>query len=230
MRHTLEGGHVHKKTLSLKDMTSDPFDDALVSEEQLRLIYEPPTGLAATKEIDHVDDAARAFVACSSLLFVASTDARGRLDVTPRGGQPGFVSVLDDGHLVIPDATGNRRIDTSRNIVATGRAGLIFLIPGRQQTLRINGRACVTARPDLLAATTPVGKPPRTAIVVAADEVFTHCPKAFVRSKAWEPEHWLDANAQPSPAEVVLAHQRDPSLTIADVERSAAESLLHRLD
>ena len=181
------------------------------------------------KEIDHLDEMCRRLIACSPLVMVASADADGRCDVTPRGGPPGFVAVLDDHHLAVPDATGNRRLDTLRNVVANGHAGLLFLIPGRGQTLRVNGRAWVTAEPALLERLTPVGKPPRTALVVRAEEVFAHCPKAFVRSGAWRPETWLDADAQPSPAEVSHAHARDPELTVADVAEMQAESLRSRL-
>jgi predicted pyridoxine 5'-phosphate oxidase superfamily flavin-nucleotide-binding protein len=115
-------------------------------------------------------------------------------------------------------------------VIATGRAGLVFVIPGRGQTLRVNGTARVTARPDLLALTTAVGKPPRAALVVAAEEVFTHCPKAFVRSGMWQPDRWPAADEQPSSGEVLLAHVGDPELTLAEVEQSQRDSLLHRLD
>jgi len=172
---------------------------------------------------------ARRLIALAPIVLVASHDADGRCDVTPRGGQPGFVTVLDDDHLAIPDATGNNRLDALTNVVASGHAGLIFLIPGRDQTLRVNGRACVTASPALLDRLTPVGKPPKSAIVVRADEVYTHCPKAFVRSRLWDPATWPAAADQPTPAEVTLAHARDPSLTLADVERQQAESLRTRL-
>jgi predicted pyridoxine 5'-phosphate oxidase superfamily flavin-nucleotide-binding protein len=107
---------------------------------------------------------------------------------------------------------------------------VIFVIPGRDTTLRVNGRAHVTAEPGVLAELTPVGKPPRTAIVVEADEVYAHCPKAFIRSKLWDPDSWPDSAELPSPAEVSVAHQRDPDWTVAQEEKRAAESLLHRLD
>jgi len=149
--------------------------------------------------------------------------------VTPRGGPPGFVTVLDDGHLAIPDATGNKRLDTLRNIVATGHAAAIFVTPGRSWTLRVNGHACVTDRPDVLERLTPVGKPPRTAIVIAADEVFTHCPKAFIRSALWDPSTWPAAKDQPNPAEVIHGHIADPTLTLDEVERRLEESLRTRL-
>lgn len=207
----------------------DLFTDAVRTEDGLRAIYGPPTGLAAQKEIDSLDEMVRRFVACASLVFVATADPDGRCDVTPRGGPPGFVTVLDEHTLAIPDATGNRRIDSLRNVVATGHAGLIFLIPGRGQTLRVNGQACISTRPTLLDRLTPVGKPPKSALVVQAEEVFTHCPKAFVRSAAWNPQRWLPADAQPSPAEIVHAHVADPALTIDDIRRDLEESLRSRL-
>jgi hypothetical protein len=139
------------------------------------------------------------------------------------------VTVLDEQHLAIPDATGNRRLDTLTNVVATGHVGLLFVIPGRDQTLRVNGRACVTADPDVLALTAAVGKPARTAIVVRADEVYAHCPKAFVRSRLWDPDTWPASNDVPSPAEVMLAHLRDPARTLADEEEYLAEALRSRL-
>ena len=137
--------------------------------------------------------------------------------------------MLDEQHLAIPDATGNRRLDTLENVVASGRVGLIFLIPGRDTTLRVNGRAAVTGEPDLLERLTPVGKPPKTAIVVEAEEVYTHCPKAFVRSKLWDPDSWPDPATLPTSAEVSLAHQRNPELTLEQVEEREREALAKRL-
>lgn len=208
----------------------DPFAHALKTEAELRELYAPPSALAAGKEIDHLDTVACELVARSSLVFLATHDAAGRCDVTPRGGPPGFVRVIEGGRLAIPDATGNRRIDSLRNIVETGQAGLVFLVPGRSWTLRVNGPACITSEPSFLDRLPPVGKPPRTAIVVEPREVFTHCPKAFVRSRAWEPESWLPAGELPSPAEVLHAHVGDPQLTVASIDESLAESLRSRLD
>ena len=163
------------------------------------------------------------------MVLIGSIDERGCADVSPRGGPPGFVTVLDDGHLAIPDATGNNRLDTLANIVVSARAGLLFVIPGRDTTLRVAGRAAVSAEPALLARLGAVGKAPRTAIVVAAEEVFAHCPKAFIRSRLWDPASWPDAQTLPSAAEVTHAHLADPSLTIAAVEAQQRESILHRL-
>lgn len=207
----------------------DPFAEALTSEEQLRELYAQPHERAVRKQLDRLDEMARRLIALTPLVLVASHQADGRCDVTPRGGQPGFVTVLDDDHLAIPDATGNNRLDTLQNVVATGQAGLLFLIPGRDWTLRVNGAACITASPAVLDRLAPVGKPPHSAIVVAAEEVYTHCPKAFVRSRLWDPATWPAPDDQPSPAEVTLAHLRDPDLTVAEVERQQAESLRTRL-
>lgn len=206
-----------------------PFDGALASEAELRARYALPEERATRKQIEGVDEMARRLIAAAPFVLVGSHDADGRTDVTPRGGPPGFVTVLDERHVAVPDATGNRRLDTLRNVIATGHAGLLFVIPGRGQTLRVNGPARVTARPDLLERLTPVGKPPRTAIVVQAAEVFAHCPKAFVRSRLWEPEAWPDPAAQPTPAEVSHAHLRGLH-TLEEIERFNAESLLRRLE
>jgi uncharacterized protein len=206
------------------------FDGALERTEQLRELYEPAMERAVRKDIGRLDEMCRRLIAAAPMLFVASVSADGRMDVTPRGGPPGFVTVLDERRLAIPDATGNRRLDTLENVVATGRVGVIFVIPGRDTTLRVNGRACVTSRPELLDRLTPVGKPPRTAIVVEAEEVYAHCPKAFVRSRLWDPDTWPDPADLPTSAEVSLAHQRNPELTLEDVERREREALLYRLE
>ncbi len=203
---------------------------ALRDAADLREVYEQPGDHALRKQVDRIHDVARRLIACSSLVLIASADAEGRCDVSPRGGPPGLVSVLDEHTLAIPDATGNKRLDTLHNIVGTGRVGLIFIVPGRDTTLRINGRACVSTDPRLLEQLTAVGKPPRSAIVVRAEEVYAHCPKAFLRSSAWKPQDWLAADAAPTSAEVTLAHLRDPSLTVEMIEQAERESLLHRYE
>ena len=211
-------------------MTSnDPFDGALGRVDELREFYDAAMERAVRKDIGHLDEMCRRLIAAAPMLFVATYSGEGQCDVSPRGGPPGFVTVLDDHHLGIPDATGNRRLDTLENVVASGRAGVIFVIPGRDTTLRVNGRACVTARPELLERLTPVGKPPRTAIVIEAEEVYAHCPKAFVRSKLWDPATWPDPSSLPTPAEVSVAHQRDPSWSVEQEEQRIAESLRSRL-
>jgi PPOX class probable FMN-dependent enzyme len=209
---------------------TDPFAAAFTHPEQLRDFYDAPMPQAIRKDIGHIDDLCRRLIAAAPMIFVATHADGGRADVSPRGGPPGFVTVLDDHHLGIPDATGNRRLDTLENIVSSGRVAVIFVIPGRDTTLRVNGQAAVTAAPDVLERLTPVGKPPRTAIVVRAEEVYTHCPKAFVRSRLWDPGSWPDPAALPTSAEVSLAHQRNPELTLEQVQERERDALANRLE
>jgi PPOX class probable FMN-dependent enzyme len=203
----------------------DLFENAVRDEAGLRALYEMPNELVARKEIDHLDEHCKRYLAVCRFALVASADRDGRADVTPRGGPAGFISVLDDHLLAIPDATGNKRLDTFRNVVQTGRAGLLLLLPGRGQTLRINGRACVSTDPDLLAGLTAVGKPPRAALVLRAEEVFTHCPKAFVRSGLWDPATWPGKDEQPSPAAMLRDHVGDPDLTLEQAEQKMVDAV-----
>ena len=206
----------------------DWFEGAIRDEAGVRALYEEPSWLVQNKQVDVLDQNCRDYLAVCGFVVLASADAQGRADVTPRGGPRGFVTVLDDRTLAVPDATGNRRIDTLRNVVQTGRLGMLALVPGRGQTLRVNGRACVSADPALLERLTAVGKPPRTALVLAVEEVFTHCPKAFVRSGLWDPTTWPGADEQPSPARMLRDHVGD-GLTLEDAERAMVESVTTRL-
>ncbi|MER8039446.1 MSMEG_1061 family FMN-dependent PPOX-type flavoprotein [Streptomyces hydrogenans] len=214
--------------------TTGAFDalllDAVTDEQALREVYELPKEAAVRKQMAELTHQARRLIACSSLVLVASVDAEGHCDVSPRGGPAGFVAVLDARTVAIPDATGNKRLDTLRNVIATGRAGLLFVVPGRTTTLRVNGRACVSTRPELLSRLTAVGKPPASALVIGIEEVYPHCPKSLLRSGAWKPEQWLPADAQPTSAEVTLAQLRMPELTIADIEQAEADSLKYRYE
>ncbi|MFJ6793696.1 MSMEG_1061 family FMN-dependent PPOX-type flavoprotein [Streptomyces sp. NPDC091268] len=215
-------------------LTGTAFDllrpDAVPDQEALRRVYESPSGAAVRKQMTELTEPTRRLIGCSSLVLVASADAEGNCDVSPRGGPPGFVAVLDDRTVAIPDATGNKRLDSLQNVIATGKAGLLFVIPGRTTTLRVNGRACVSTRPELLSQLTAVGKPPMSALVVGIEEVYPHCPKSLLRGAAWKPEEWVPADAQPASAEVTLAQLRMPGLTIADIEQAEAESLKYRYE
>jgi PPOX class probable FMN-dependent enzyme len=204
--------------------------DAVPDQEALRQVYQLPGEAAVRKQMTELTEQTRRLIGCASLVLVASVDAAGRCDVSPRGGPAGFVCVLDARTVAIPDATGNKRLDTLQNVVATGRAGLLFIIPGRTTTLRVNGRACVSTRPQLLAQLTAVGKPPASALVVGIEEVYPHCPKSLLRGGVWKPEQWLPADAQPTSAEVTLAQLRTPGLTIADIEQTEADALKYRYE
>ncbi|MFF0739193.1 MSMEG_1061 family FMN-dependent PPOX-type flavoprotein [Streptomyces sp. NPDC004111] len=215
-------------------LTSSAFDslrlDAVSDTETLRRTYELPSAAAVRKQMTELTDKTKELIGCASLVLVASVDADGNCDVSPRGGPAGFVAVLDKRTVAIPDATGNKRLDTLQNVIATGRAGLLFIIPGRTTTLRVNGRACVSTRPELLSQLTAVGKPPASALVLGIEEVYPHCPKSLLRSGAWKPEEWLPKDAQPASAEVTLAQLRMPELTIAEIEQAEADSLKYRYE
>lgn len=152
--------------------------DAVPDQEALRRAYELPGDAAVRKQMTELTEHTRRLIGCSSLVLIASADSEGNCDVSPRGGPAGFVAVLDARTVAIPDATGNKRLDTLQNVIATGRAGLLFVIPGRTTTLRVNGRAVVSTRPDLLSQLTAVGKPPASALVLGIEEVYPHCPAA----------------------------------------------------
>ena len=207
----------------------DWFEGAIRDEAELGAVYDESSWLVKNKEIDHLDEHCRAYLAVCGFVVLASADAQGRADATPRGGPRGFVEVIDERTIAIPDATGNRRIDTLRNVVQTGRLGMLALLPGRGQTLRVNGRACVSTDPRLLASLRAVGKPPRAALVMAVEEVFTHCPKAFVRSGLWDPASWPDKDEQPSPAAMLRDHVGDPALTLAAAEQAMEDAVTKHL-
>jgi hypothetical protein len=206
-----------------------PGGEAIRDDDELRAGFPEPSANAIAKDIGRLDEMCERLIAASPFVVIGSADEHGHADVSPRGGPPGFVTVLDEGHLAIPDATGNNRLDTLANVIAGGRVGLLFLIPGRDTTLRVNGRAWVSVQTSLLERLQAVGKPPRAAIVVAAEEVYTHCPKAFIRSRLWEPESWPDPAALPSSVEVTRAHLRNPQLSLEAIEAGERESLRHRL-
>ena len=153
--------------------------------EDLALIYRRPAERLMKKELDHVDALGRAFIAASPFLVLAS-GGLGGLDCSPKGDKAGFVQVEDDGRtLLIPDRPGNNRIDGLRNLVEDERIGLIFLVPGANETFRVNGRARISCDPDLRRRFAVDGREPRTVIVVRVEQAFQHCPKALVRSDLW---------------------------------------------
>jgi PPOX class probable FMN-dependent enzyme len=171
-----------------------PFTDTIDTVDQLRLLYRPPTKLVAEKKLDHIAPWGRAMIGAARFVFLATADRDGRTTVSPKGGTPGFVRVLDEHHLAIPDFAGNNLLDSLENIVENPAVGLIFLMPGRPETLRVDGDACITKAPDVLARWADDGRPPKTAIGVRVREVFFHCPASFQRAELWEQGSW-DADA-----------------------------------
>lgn len=174
--------------------------------DALGAVYGPPMDAVVAKEIDHLDAHCRDFIARSPFVAVAAADADGLVDVSPRGGPTGFVRVLDERRLVIPDASGNRRVEILRRIVEGGRVGLLFVIPGLPETLRLRGSAVVTADPELLDGLETGGKAATLGIGVTVDAAFIHCAKAFMRSGLWKPETWSGRDGLATPARILADH------------------------
>jgi len=165
--------------------------------EELTALYREPSSRALGKQLDRIDDGMASFIDLSPFLVLATTDGAGSTDASPRGGPPGFVRRLDDRHVAIPDLNGNNRLDSYRNIVTHGRAGLLMIVPGRDDTLRINGPAAITTDADLLAGFTKELRPPVAAIVIETEEIYGHCAKAFRRAKVWDPSSWAALASAP---------------------------------
>ena len=168
------------------------------SKDELRAHYGAPHDRAVKKELRFLDAHARSFLARSPFVLIGSQDGDGNADVTPKGDKPGFVSVLDDVTIAIPDRPGNNRLDTFENIVANPAVGLLFLIPGMNETLRINGEGRITADAGLRAQLAVDGREPATVLVVKAKAVYMHCAKAFMRSELWKPESWPERSEMPT--------------------------------
>ena len=206
-----------------------PFEHVVTSEQELREIVGVPGSRSAQKEQARLDAHCRAFIARSPFLLMATAAPDGRCDVSPKGDAPGFVHVLDDQRLVIPDRPGNKRLDGMTNLIGNSHVGLIFLIPGREETLRVNGRAWITRDPELLQRSAVNGKTPQLAIGVEVEQAFLHCPKAFLRSKLWRPEAWPNTDALPSFACALFEQIRPEGLTVQDYERDINEGNTTRL-
>jgi uncharacterized protein len=194
-----------------------PFADVIGSADELADLYGPPVEAVVSKIIDHLDGHCRDFIASSPFVLVATADERGNCDVSPKGGAPGFVSVLDERRLAIPDAPGNRLVYSLRNVVAGRRAGLLFVIPGMEETLRVNGRAWLTRDPEVLEPLAAGAKAPKVAIGVEVEEAFLHCAKAFKRSALWRPADWPDRAGLASAAQIWRDHMA-LDMTTQDVQ------------
>jgi PPOX class probable FMN-dependent enzyme len=172
--------------------------------EQLEAIYGHPSGAAVLKEIDHVNAEYRLFLEASPFVVIASNGPEG-VDVSPRGDAPGFVRVVDEKTLMIPDRRGNNRIDTLRNIVRDPRVSLLFLVPGVGETFRVIGTASLTTDPALLESFVFAGKTPRAVVVVTVEKMYFQCSKAVIRSKLWDPATQVDRRSLPSNGTILAA-------------------------
>ena len=201
------------------------FNHVVTSMSELRELFGTPMERAVRKEHTELDAHCRAFIALSPFVLVATASAQGRCDVSPKGDAPGFVHVLDPKHLVIPDRPGNKRFDGMGNLLENPHIGLIFLVPGREDTLRVNGRAWIVRDPDVLTRLHAMGKAPQAAIGVEVEECFMHCAKAFRRSGLWDTSRWPEVSALPSPQRILFDHAALTDKPFEEYERESLERL-----
>jgi PPOX class probable FMN-dependent enzyme len=184
------------------------FEQTIKSEEELRSILGHPGRRAVEKVIDHIDEHCASLIAHSPFLVVASADADGNIDVSPKGDPAGFVQVLDEHTLVIPDRLGNRRGDTFSNILENPKVGLYFLAPGYRETLRVSGTAQIVRDSKLLDSMAVKGKSPDLALVITVEKALFHCAKCIIRSGLWEHESWSDVSEIPALGTILADHAR----------------------
>jgi PPOX class probable FMN-dependent enzyme len=205
------------------------FNDIVRSEVDLRALMGAPVAPPVVeKTLSALDRHCLTFIKRSPFVLIASSDAEGRMDISPKGDAPGFVKVLDEHTLAIPDRPGNQRFDTFRNLFQSPRVGLIFLIPGKRETLRIGGKAEVVRDSELLATLAANGKVPALAIAVHVDEAFFHCAKCIIRSHLWQPEQWPPLEGLPTLAQA-MKDAASISAPVEVVERIIREDEEKRL-
>jgi len=205
------------------------FHQRITTVAELRELLGEPSETVQKKQLDRLDEHCRAFIAHAPFLLLGTSNGIGECDVSPKGDAPGFVRVLDDRTLLIPDRPGNRRIDTLSNILENPRVGLLFLIPSVQETLRVNGRASIIRDEALLEEMTARGKRPLLGIAVDVEEAFIHCPKAFIRSSLWDAARVDRPRPIATLARIIVDHTRIDGLTEADQQRRIDTSLTTQL-
>ena len=177
---------------------------AIDTMEALRTVYRPPAAQAGLKVLDHLDSHCRRFIGLSSFYVISSARADGRADASPRGDPPGSLAyVPDDKTLLLPDRPGNRQVDTLMNLVESPGVGLLFLVPGFTETLRINGQAEISTDPELLEPLAIKGKPPISVLRVTVEEAFLHCAKALIRARLWDPSARVERSCFPTYGQVL---------------------------
>lgn len=206
----------------------DRFAEPITTVEALREVIDPPFEQLFQKTIHHLDDHCRDFIARSPFVLIASSDGEGHFDISPKGDPPGFVQVLDDNTLAIPERPGNHRADTFTNVLAHPHVGLIFLIPGVKNTLRVSGRATIVRDLAIREPMAIKGKVPDLALVVEVDEAFAHCAKCIIRSKLWSAE---DGTRDPLPSlgQIMVDHIGDGQISVADMDALVDADEQHNL-
>ncbi len=198
--------------------------------ETLRSEIGNPSKLASNKVIYSLDPYSMDFINKSPFLIISTSDQNGGCDASPRGDEPGFVHILDEKHLFIPERPGNKRMDSITNILHNPHVGLIFMIPGMEETFRVNGKACISRDQKLLELTAVRGKLPFMGIGVEIEECYMHCAKAIKRSGLWTPERWLLGNELPVASAIIAAHVKSKlNVTEEEVRESLDDSYKNRL-
>ncbi|WP_375464853.1 pyridoxamine 5'-phosphate oxidase family protein [uncultured Methylobacterium sp.] len=210
-----------------RDIDATPETCTIVNVDALRSHFGRVSPLAEGKVLPHLSHFARDFIALSPFLVLASMDGAGRADASPRGDAPGFVQVLDDATLLIPDRRGNNRVDSFGNVLDNPGIGLIFFVPGINETLRVNGQARIVTDADLLGPLAAQGKTPTTGLRVTVEEAFFHCAKALMRSKLWAAESQVERANFPSLGRIIA--EQDSTLSVDEAERSMEEAYRTRL-
>lgn len=210
-------------------MSKIPFQSVVSSEEELRNLFGDSNHVVKHKTIHRLDHHCKDFIAKSPLLFMATSDASGACDVSPRGDAAGFVHVIEESCLVIPERPGNRRFDSLRNILSNPKVGLVFVIPGLKETLRINGSAVLVRDEEILDRLSVQGKRPWLGIAVSVEECYMHCAKAFMRSQAWDPDSWIPSEQLPNPSRIIADHVNQDHVTEEIVARGMQDSYTNRL-
>ena len=211
------------------DRIDDADADCVGDETGLRALYDAPSGLSVLKQLDHLDKHCRHFISLSPFLVIGSTRPGAGTDVSPRGDAPGFVQVIDDRTLVIPDRPGNNRLDTMSNLTHAPEIGLIFFIPGIDETLRVNGAASLTRDGDVLARAAVNGKVPKLGVQVAVREAFLHCGKALKRSRLWGQDYKVDAKTFPSLGRMIVEQVNPPGITVEEADRRVEDGYKNKM-
>jgi PPOX class probable FMN-dependent enzyme len=201
--------------------------DGITDAAALRDFYGDASQLSQMKELTRLDKHCRAFIALSPFLVLATADTAGRLDASPRGDAPGFVLVIDDTTLLLPDRPGNNRVDSYGNVVANPGVGLIFFVPGIDETLRVNGRASVTTDASLLAGAEAMGKVPRAGLLIAVEQAFFHCAKALKRSHLWDATRHVERRSFPSLGKIIA--DQTAQCSVEDAEARIEDGYKNRL-
>jgi PPOX class probable FMN-dependent enzyme len=207
----------------------NPFAKRIYTEDELHSLAGYPSEVVNRKAISLIDRHCRSFISKSPMLFISSSNLEGMCDVSPRGDAPGFVSVIDERRLLIPERPGNRRMDSLKNILSNPHIGIIFIIPGLRETLRINGRAVIVDDRELLSPLQVSGKIPQLGIGVEVDECYVHCAKAFIRSRLWDNRSWPDDSSLPSIPEMLAEHVGAPDFSADMISEGLKESYEKRL-